>query len=212
MQPYRAARALRVLIILITLAYFVVWVTGTIVLLGGPAVKLLAAPESADWKFALPIEVEMPDSQAALGTRWSAGQIEITDVRGSVRLPIPAMSWGLFGLLWTYLAMTFALMLLFLHHLRGVLHRTRDGAPFHPDNAGRLRLLGLLALALALLQSVAGFLASLAVSRGLADSGIRVPTGIHVDETQVMFGLVLLTLAEVFRRGAELEHEQSLVV
>jgi hypothetical protein len=122
------------------------------------------------------------------------------------------MPWTLFVGLWTYMAIAIALMLSFLHHLRRLLHRTRDGAPFDPDNAGRLRLLGLLALALALLQGAAELFTSLAVNEGLTDGGIRVPAGIHVDGPLVLFALVLLTLAEVFRRGAELEHEQSLVV
>lgn len=211
MWPYRSDRAVRILTILITVAYFGTWAASTVVLLGAPAIKFMAR-ETDSWIFGLPIEVEMRDSEAALGTRWGDARIAVEDVRGTLRLPIPTMSWTLFGVLWTYMAMTFGLTLLFLHHLRRVLHRAREGAPFDPDNAGRLRLLGLLAFALALLQGTAGFLTSLAVNQGFADSGMRVPTGIHLNEMLVLFGLVLLTLAEVFRRGAELEREQSLVV
>jgi hypothetical protein len=51
------------------------------------------------------------------------------------------------------------------------------------------------------------------VRRGLAaGSSLTVPNGFHVDGTVVFVALVLMALAEVFRRGAELEHEQSLVV
>ena len=211
MQPYRAVRAIRILTTIVTLAYFGGLVGGTLLLIGTPAIKLLA-PESADWKFGLPVQAEMRDADAAVETRWGGAQIEIENVRGSLRLPIGAMPWSLFGLLWTYIAIAFALLLLFLHNLRRVLRRARDGAPFDPDNAGRLRLLGLLALALTLLQGAAEFLTSLAVNSGLTDGGIRVPTGIHVDGPGVLFALLLLTLAEIFRHGAELEHEQSLVV
>jgi hypothetical protein len=45
-----------------------------------------------------------------------------------------------------------------------------------------------------------------------SDSDLSIPNGIHVDLTLVPVALVLIALAEVFRRGAELEHEQSLVV
>ena len=212
MWPYRPARALGVLTTLITIAHFVVWFGGTIVLLGAPAVKLLDSSQSAHWTFGLPVGVEVRNPEAVLGAGAGGRQIKITNVRGSLQLAIPAMSWELFAVVWAYLALTFALMVLFLHHLRAVLRRTRDGAPFHPDNAGRLRLLGLLLLALAALQTVGAVLTSLALQNGLRDSRFRVPTGIQVDETLVVFGLVLLTLAEIFRRGAELEHEQSLVV
>jgi hypothetical protein len=211
MQPYRAARAIRILTALVTLAYFGGLVGGTLLLVGTPAIKLFA-PESADWKFGLPVRAELRGADAVVATRWAGAQIELEDVRGALRLPISAMPWSLFVVLWTYIALALALMLLFLHHLRRVLHRARDGAPFDPDNAGRLRLLGLLGLALALLQAAAEFLTSLAVNEGLTGDEIRVPTSIHVDGPLVLFALVLLTLAEIFRHGAELEHEQSLVV
>jgi hypothetical protein len=54
---------------------------------------------------------------------------------------------------------------------------------------------------------------AIVVRRGLpAGSSLTVPTGFHTDLTLVFVALVLMALAEVFRRGAELEHEQSLVV
>lgn len=211
MQPYRAARAIRILTTVATIGYFGGLAGGTLLLVATPAIKLFA-PQSAEWKFGLPVQAEMRDAETAVETRWGGAQIEIEDVRGSLRLPISAIPWSLFGVLWTYIAIALALLLLFLHHLRRVLHRARDGAPFDPENAGRLRLLGLLALALTLLQTAAEFLTSLSVNRGLADAIIRVPTSIHVDWPGVLFALVLLTLAEIFRRGAELEQEQSLVV
>jgi hypothetical protein len=39
-----------------------------------------------------------------------------------------------------------------------------------------------------------------------------VPLGIRVDPMTLFMALVVIALAEVFRRGAELEDEQSLVV
>lgn len=211
MQVYRATRSVRILTALVSIAYFGAWAGTTVVLLAVPAIKLLA-PETPDWTLELPVKAEMHAADAAVETRWGDAQIEIEDVRGSLRLPISAMPWSYFGAVWTYLAIAFALMLLFLHHLRHILNRARDGAPFDPENAGRLRLLGLVALALALLRGAAEFLTALAVNEGLSDGGIRVPTSIHVDGAPVLFALLLLTLAEIFRRGTELEHEQSLVV
>jgi hypothetical protein len=211
MQPYRAARAVRILTTLATIAYFGLWAGATVALVATPVIKLLDA-DNSNWTFGLPVGAEMRDAGATVDTRWGDAQLQVGDVRGSLRLPISQLPWELFGVLWTYTAAAFALVLLFLHHLRRVLQRARDGAPFDPDNAGRLRWLGLLALALALLQGVAELLTALAVKRGLTDSSIHVPTGIHIDGRLVLFALLLLTLGEIFRRGAELEHEQSLVV
>lgn len=51
------------------------------------------------------------------------------------------------------------------------------------------------------------------MSRGLTEgSSLAVLPGLHIDMPLVPVELVLLALAEVFRRGTELEDEQSLVV
>ena len=74
-------------------------------------------------------------------------------------------------------------------------------------------MLGALLLAIAGLNTVAELATSIAVRRGLAaDSTLTVPSGFHMDGTLLIVALVLIVLAEVFRRGADLEHEQSLVV
>jgi hypothetical protein len=137
----------------------------------------------------------------------------VDDVRGELKLPIATMPWSFLALLWSYAAVAFGLLLVFLKNLRRIFQRVRDGAAFDAENATRLRTLGALLLALAGLKAVAELATSVAVRRGLApDSSLIVPPGFHVDLTLVPVALVLMALAEVFRRGAELEHEQSLVV
>lgn len=56
------------------------------------------------WTFGLPVQAEMRAADAAVETRWGGAQLEIEDVRGSLRLPISAIPWSLFGVLWTYTA------------------------------------------------------------------------------------------------------------
>jgi hypothetical protein len=76
-----------------------------------------------------------------------------------------------------------------------------------------LRTLSVLLLALALLNAAAEVATSVIFRSGLAaDSHLAVPNGLHVNGTLVMVALVLMALAEVFRRGADLENEQSLVI
>jgi hypothetical protein len=104
-------------------------------------------------------------------------------------------------------------MLLFLHNLRRIFQRVRDGAAFDAQNVVRLRRLGTVLLTLSAVKAVAELATSIAVRRGLAqDSSLTVPSGFHLDLTLVPVALVVIALAEVFRRGAALEHEQSLVV
>jgi hypothetical protein len=96
--------------------------------------------------------------------------------------------------------------------LRRIFQRVRDGEPFDAQNALRMRWLGLLFLGLTLFNSLAELVTSLAVRRGVVSSTIRVAGSPHLDLGNIFIALVVVALAEVFRRGAELEREQSLVI
>jgi hypothetical protein len=211
MQAHRSDRVVRVLTSLVTIAYFGSWVGVVVVLAGSPALKVLAG-DDPQWMWGLPVPAVVVESEATVLTRWGPARLEVEDVRGVLRLPIAMLPWWLFALLWTHLATAGALMLAFLFHLRRIFQRVRDGTPFDAQNAIRLRWLGLLLLALALLNGVAELVTSMAVRSGLASGDIAVPSGLRIDTPLVLVALVLIALAEIFRRGAELEHEQSLVV
>jgi hypothetical protein len=103
-------------------------------------------------------------------------------------------------------------MLAFVSNLRRVVRRIRAAAPFDAENARCLRSLGVLLFALACLDGVAGSVVSWALSRGFTSSTMSVSTGLHVNGALVLIGLVLIVLAEIFRRGSALEQEQALVI
>jgi hypothetical protein len=127
-------------------------------------------------------------------------------------LPLGPLPWSLFALLWLHVAVIAGLVLAMLHHLRQLFRRVRGGAPFDATNAMRLRWLGWLLLALATLNTVAGAAVSLAVRGAVTDGSVGIPASLEVDMTMVFVALVLLALAEIFRRGAELEDERALVI
>jgi hypothetical protein len=211
MRAYRPDRVVRVLTSVVSIAYFGLLVMGIIVLIGLPTVKLTTG-DGPEWMIGLTVPVASLDSDATVLTRWGDGRLEVEDMRGSLRLPLGTLPWWLFAVLWTYVAVTTALMLMFLHHLRRIFQRVRNGAPFDATNALRLRWLGLLALAFAGLRGVSESVTSLAVRGSLISDRVEVPPGLSVDGRVVFFGMVLLALAEIFRRGAALEEEQSLTV
>lgn len=211
MHAFRPDRVVQALTGLVSSAYFVLLVLGTVVLVGLPAVKL-AAGDDPDWEIGLTVPGVALDVDAAVLTRWGNARLEVGETRGSLRLPIGTVPWWLFAVIWSYVAAAAALIAMFLYHLRRIFLRFRGGAPFDAANALRLRWLGLLALAFAGLTGVSESVTSLVVRRGLTSEHVAVSSGLVVDGSVVFFGLVLLALAEVFRRGAELEAEQTLTV
>lgn len=89
--------------------------------------------------------------------------------------------------------------------LRRIFATLIAGDPFHPANAGRLRVI---AGALAALEL--GRYAASAISRLVFDGALHVSGGVSL--TTWFAVLVLLVLAEVFREGARLRGEAELTI
>ena len=212
MGTARPDRVVRTLTALAAFSYFFMWAGMAVLLIGLPIAKAFGGT-GGSFYYSLELPVNTPTLQTMVETVWGPAPLMLDEVRGKLQLPISAIPWSFLALLWSYAAVAGALMLLFLHNLRRIFQRVRDGAAFDAQNVVRLRTLGALLLALAGLKAVAEVATSIAVRRGLAEgSSLTVPTGFHMDLTLVPVALVLMALAEVFRRGAALEHEQSLVV
>ena len=211
MKP-QADRVVRTLAALASFAHYFMWAGVVLVLIALPLLKAFGGG-GRGFYYGLPLPVTAPTVQTTVNTVWGPAPLILDEVRGKLKLPIGTMPWSFLALLWSYAAVGGALLLLFLHNLRRIFQRVRDGAAFDAQNVVRLRTLGALLLAIAALNVVAELATSIAVRRGLAaGSSLTVPTGFHPDLTLVPVALVLIALAEVFRRGAELEHDQSLVV
>jgi len=211
MGTVRPDRIVRVLTTLVTVVYFATWAGGAVVLIGAPAARLLAGEGSGlEWGVEVP-EVVL-DSRTTVQTRWGPAHLELEEFSGTLRIPLAFMPWWLFVVLWGHSAVAFTLILLFLYNLRRIFRRVRAGSPFEVDNAIRMRTLGWLLLAIALLDGLAGSVTALALRSASISGGVSIPLGLHVNGLAVLIALVLVALAEVFRRGADLEHEQSLVI
>ena len=211
MQAYRPDRVVRLLAKVVSIAYFAFWVGAVVVLIGAPVVKLFAG-DVPQWMWGLEVPATLSDSGATVSTGWGAARLEVENVRAQLRIPIGTMPWWLFALLWTHAAVAGALMLTFLYQLRAILRRAREGDPFDAANALRLRRLGWLLIAFAVFTGVAESITAVAVGRGLTRDSIAVPAGLYIDLRLVFVAFVLVSLGAIFRRGAELETEQSLVV
>lgn len=211
MNAYRPDRVVRVLTTLVSIAYFGLMAAALAALAIAPAARLVAG-DNPNWEWGLNVPAVVHDSEATVRTGWGDGQLVVEEARGELILPIAGMPWRVVALLWTHAAVMSGLALLCLHHLRRIFQRVRDGAPFDVSNALHLRRLGVLLLLLALVSNAAEFATGLAIRGGLAETGISVARVPRLDLPVLFLALGLVALAEVFRHGAALEQEQSLVV
>jgi hypothetical protein len=144
------------------------------------------------------------------------------DTRVRVSLPLASVPWSFVALFMLHAFVAMAFVMFAIHNVRRIFQRIRDGSPFDSENAERMRAAGLSLVGLAVFGVVGRVLVPF-LPRGLAVEPPNVSAAVSVDSTHLWFSplpdfpvlfvaLVLLALGTIFRRGAELEQEQSLVV
>lgn len=122
---------------------------------------------------------------------------------GGTAVPVPR-AYLLFGL--GAVTAYFGGFALISRQLRRMVHTLRRGDPFHPDNVGRLRQIG---LTLAVVTGGA-WIGQTLVSRLVR--GAMEPPGVFDLVTPAFSLLVVFVLAEVFREGARLRRESELTI
>ena len=219
MQPYRADRMVGALTALVSVAYFSVLVVGGVALAALPLAKAITSlesdPPAADERkltLGWNILVSPRDARETVQTAWGPLDLVVDHAIAKVQFSVEAIPWGGFAFAWANLAVLMGLLALTLYHLRRIFQRVRDGAPFDAQNAVRMRTVGLLMLAGVVQDSAMQLVLSKAVLGGVHTGEIALSRWVYVDPTGIFIALVMIALAEVFRRGAELEDEQSLVV
>ena len=212
MNTYRADPVIRLLTVMASAFHGIVTVFGVVLIVAVTALELFAGPETRQ-KFSIGVTTTVHLEDVKIGTAWGGSlRLKMDEAKGSLRVPIA--SAPLWFRLVTYLglAITFALFLRFLFHLRELLRRVRAGAPFDDRNATSLRWLGLLLILVNTLASVYSFALSQLVLRAMSPPSVPVTASFSMNGTGIVAGLVLVALAEIFRRGAVLEDEHAHVV
>ncbi|MCC9600274.1 DUF2975 domain-containing protein [Stieleria sp. JC731] len=111
-----------------------------------------------------------------------------------------------------FLGAAFSVSLCFVKQLRDIVRTIDQDDPFVPENASRLRTIGMLIMLFAFAKGLGQFLIS-----GYADTMVT-PTGFNLNgRLEFPAGLftvaiVVLVLSEVFRHGTRIREEQSLTI
>jgi hypothetical protein len=214
MNAYRPDRVVKTLTFIASILYFGGWVAAVLVLIGIPVGRLVAGKGLGNQAFLLTVRVDLTDMPTTLAPTWApdASRLTLTDVSGLLQLPAEVVPRWVLVTSWIAFAVMATLMLLFLHHLRRLFMRVRDGAPFDAHNAVRLRWLGVLLLVFCMFNSGFTFWMSSVTTSAVLSPNVTITSSLTIEWPVIFVGLVLLALAEIFRRGTALEDEQSLVI
>jgi len=105
-----------------------------------------------------------------------------------------------------------ALGLWVLSQLRAVLCTLRDGKPFTPANALRIRRIAWLAIVGELVRAAVVFFENDYAATHFVSEGLHFSARPEINVFAIVNGLITLVVAEVFRIGARLDEDQSLTV
>jgi hypothetical protein len=131
-------------------------------------------------------------------------------VRGSLRFPTQsrALFAGAAGLLAAMLSLAFWA----LGQLRAVFRGLRDGQPFAAGNATRIRRIAFAVIFGEAARTAIVFFTNYYASTHFAAEGLRFDARPDFNILAILYGLIILAIAEVFSAGSRLDEEQSLTV
>jgi hypothetical protein len=105
-----------------------------------------------------------------------------------------------------------ALALWLLAQLRALFRALRDGQPFAPQNAMRVRRIAWTVIAADLLRSAVVYVENVYALNYFVADGLRFDAWPHLNLFAIVNGLIILVISEVFRAGTRLDEDQSLTV
>jgi hypothetical protein len=151
-------------------------------------------------------ELDAGASRVASVDHRNGGAIE--QASGLMRLTAPDRPW----IAMAAAAVLIALVLWILAELAALCRSVRDGQPFAPRNAGRIRRLALALVLGEVSRAAIVYTAHAYAAAHFAADHLRFTASPHIDAPAIVSALILLVLAEAFRTGTRLDEDQSLTV
>jgi Protein of unknown function (DUF2975) len=169
------------------------------------------APDHNNWTITIPVSLAVePPTGTATSPSLGINNGEIKNLQGLLKFPIRRGSFFMANAVVLMLAMAFGLWI--IGQLRAVVRAVRDGKPFIPENAARVRRLGWAMIVGELIRTAVVFFESSYAMQHFSIEGLRFSTRPDFSVFAIVQGMIVLVIAEVFRAGTRLDEEQSLTV
>jgi len=136
---------------------------------------------------------------------------QIEKARGSLKFsPPPGASLVARAMLGVAIMLVFVLVV--LGQLRALFRTLRDGRPFVPANAARIRWIAVAVIAGELVRAAVIYSANAYAMTHFSANGLRFDARPDLNFFTIVHGLIILAIAEVFRTGTRLDEDQSLTI
>jgi hypothetical protein len=168
------------------------------------------SPEAhSNWTLTIPVSVAVDQGRIAAPS-LGIERAEIQDLRGSLRFPL--QRGRLFIVNGLLLMLGIGILLWLTTELQSVLRTVRDGKPFAPSNATRVRRIAWILIVGEVVRAAIVYVENSYAATHFTAEGIRFTASADLSVAAIVEGLIILVIAEVFRAGTRLDEDQSLTV
>jgi hypothetical protein len=168
------------------------------------------SPEShSNWTITIPVAVAVDQGRIAAPS-LGIERADIQDLRGSLRFPI--QRGRLFIVNGLLLILGIGALLWLTTELQRVLRTVRDGKPFAPSNATRVRRIAWILIVGEFVRATIVYLENSYAAAHFTAESLRFTASADLSVAAIVEGLIILVIAEVFRVGTRLDEDQSLTV
>ena len=180
------------------------------------AICLLFAPALPDLnKMEMDVPISFTLDGRAFHVTPDSGEIDharLDNLHGTGRLSFPPPSGMVLASAAGGLALFLAVLMWIVGELRAVFRDVRDGQPFAPANAARVRHIGYAVIGGEVARAALGYVGGLYSVAHFQPEGLRFEARADISVLTIVLGLVIFVIAEVFRAGTRLEEDQTLTV
>ena len=170
---------------------------------------LLIADDSPEVDMSLPIQFTLDDaSYSLISNSWGDGNIDHVWGVANFANPGPSVTIAVGIVIAIGLANAFFSLIL----LRRIFATMTVGTPFISKNVTRIRWLGFITIGAGIATELAEVGLGLMVLNNVSSTGLDLDYSFDLNLAIILVGLVILSLAEVFRYGVNLKSDSDLTV
>ena len=142
--------------------------------------------------------------------------LDVSELGLSIPVPLKSLDLPairkLSGMFFALGVVTAAFVFFVLNHVKGILRLALAGTPFVRESARRVRTIGLAILGWAAYSTLVQAVFGMFMAGHLTWPGVPIRAKVSPSIETIIFGLLMLVLAEVFRYGLVLQEEHDLTV
>jgi hypothetical protein len=184
-------------------------VAASLVLLSGVLLFSLSVKlEGNNLTMDLPVALEL--NAPVHGSTALQTDARIENLRGNLRFPIRDQAF--FSRSMLVIVLLFGFLLWLVTQLRHIFRSLSRGLLFIPENARRIRWVGLTVIFGELARAALLYFCSYYMSLHFTANGLRFVASTDFNGVTIVAGLAILVIAEVFREGTRLHEDQSLTI